>query len=412
MLSCSATGTRKNDFRAYWDDEQRGALMSVANINLPRILRVGAGASKELPAALGELGLSRPLLVTDPYMLECGYCAQVQATLDTAGISHGVFSDSVPDPTTDSVVAALAKLQEADYDSVVALGGGSSLDTAKAVAVLAVNGGIMRDYKVPARTDSGLPIIAIPTTAGTGSEATRVAVITDTETQEKMLCMGLGLMPVAALVDFELTLTMPYRLTADTGIDSLCHALEAYVSRKSNPFTDNIALTAMRSIYKNIRTACDEPDNRQAREAMMLAATQGGIAFANSSVTLIHGMSRPIGALFHVPHGLSNAMLLPEITAWSVDHAQSRYADCARHMGIAAESGKDSLAAGKLVQALGQLATDLMVPGPREFGIAEKDWFDSLELMAQQALESGSPANNPRVPEHAEIVQLYERVWK
>jgi alcohol dehydrogenase class IV len=294
---------------------------------------------------------------------------------------------------------------------VVALGGGSSLDTAKAVAVLARHGGIMRDYKVPRQVDSGLPIIAIPTTAGTGSEATRVAVITDTETREKMLCMGLGLMPVAALVDYELTLSMPYRLTADTGIDSLCHALEAYVSRKSNPFTDSVALTSMRTIFQHIRTACAEPDNRRAREAMMLAATQGGIAFANASVTLIHGMSRPIGALFHVPHGLSNAMLLPEVTAWSVDHAPARYAQCARYMGIAGDSENDQVACARLVDALRALTADLEVPGPRAYGIVRGDWFASLEVMAGQALDSGSPANNPRIPDAQEIVQLYERIW-
>jgi alcohol dehydrogenase class IV len=383
----------------------------VANINLPRILRVGAGASGELVTTLKELGLARPLLVTDPFIVTCGYCKQLETPLKAAGIAYGLFGDCVPDPTTDSVYAALTVLQEGNYDCVVALGGGSSLDTAKAVAVLAEHGGIMRDYKVPFQINSGLPIIAIPTTAGTGSEATRVAVITDTETQEKMLCMGLGLMPVAALVDYELTLTMPYRLTADTGIDSLCHALEAYVSRKSNPFTDSIALTAMRTIYQNIGTACAQPDNRAAREAMMLAATQGGIAFANASVTLIHGMSRPIGALFHVPHGLSNAMLLPEVTAWSVDHAPERYAHCARYMGIAVESDNDELACIKLVQALRALTTELAVPGPKAFGIARSDWFAALELMAQQALDSGSPANNPRVPQAQEIVQLYQRIW-
>ena len=144
----------------------------------------------------------------------------------------------------------------------------------------------------------------------------------------------------------------------------------------------------------------------------MLAATQGGIAFANASVTLIHGMSRPIGALFHVPHGLSNAMLLPEITAWSVDHAAGRYAHCARTMAIAAQSDSDQVATGKLVDALRQLNEDLSVPTPREFGIEEASWFDSLELMAEQALVSGSPANNPRVPTTAEIVDLYRRVWR
>ena len=383
----------------------------VATINLPRILRVGAGASGQLVTTLAELGLARPLLVTDPFMQSCGYCARLQAPLDAAGIAYGLFSDCVPDPTTDSVYAALAVLHAGDYDCVVALGGGSSLDTAKAVAVLAQHGGLMRDYKVPRQVDSGLPIITIPTTAGTGSEATRVAVITDTQTHEKMLCMGLGLMPVAALVDFELTLTMPFRLTADPGIDSLCHALEAYVSRKANPFTDSIALTAMRTIYQNIRTACAEPDNRQAREAMMLAATQGGMAFANASVTLIHGMSRPIGALFHVPHGLSNAMLLPEVTAWSVEHAPARYAHCARYMGIAEESSSDQAACAQLVDSLRALTADLQVPGPQAFGIARSDWFDSLELMAEQALASGSPANNPRVPVAPDIVQLYQRIW-
>jgi alcohol dehydrogenase class IV len=383
----------------------------VATINLPRILRVGAGASAQLAATLAELGLARPLLVTDPFIQSCGYCERLQVPLEAAGIAYGLFSECVPDPTTDSVYAALAMLHAGDYDCVVALGGGSSLDTAKAVAVLAQNGGSMREYKVPRQVDFGLPIIAIPTTAGTGSEATRVAVITDTQTHEKMLCMGLGLMPVAALVDYDLTLTMPYRLTADTGIDSLCHALEAYVSRKANPFTDSIALTAMRTIYQNIRTACTEPDNRQAREAMMLAATQGGIAFANASVTLIHGMSRPIGALFHVPHGLSNAMLLPEVTAWSIDHAPARYAHCARYMGIADDSQSDPVACANLVEALRALTTDLQVPGPRAFGIARGDWFDSLELMAEQALASGSPANNPRIPAAQEIVQLYQRIW-
>jgi alcohol dehydrogenase class IV len=264
---------------------------------------------------------------------------------------------------------------------------------------------------VPEVIDTGIPIVAIPTTAGTGSEATRVAVITDTETQEKMLCMGLGLMPVAALVDYELTLSMPYRLTADTGIDSLCHALEAYVSRKANSFTDSVALTAMQTINRHLRTACEQPDNREAREAMMLAATQGGMAFANASVTLIHGMSRPIGALFHVPHGLSNAMLLPEITAWSVGSAEDRYADCARQMDFASAGDSDSTAVAKLVDGLRQLCTDLSVPGPSAYGIAEGEWFGSLDTMAEQALASGSPANNPRIPVASDIVSLYERVW-
>lgn len=385
--------------------------MSPATVTLPRLMRIGAGASAALPDTLLSLGLARPLLVTDPFMVECGYAGQIADMLSQAGVPCGRFDQCVPDPTTDSVDAALGVLRDGGYDCLVALGGGSSIDTAKAVAVMAGRSGPMRDYKVPHQMDSGLPVVAIPTTAGTGSEVTRVAVITDTETHEKMLCMGLGLMPLAALVDYELTLSMPYRLTADTGIDSLCHALEAFVSRKANPFTDSVALTAMQAIHENIRTACAEPDNRAAREAMMLAATQGGMAFANASVTLIHGMSRPVGALFHVPHGLSNAMLLPAVTAWSVGHAPARYATCARHMGLAAADATDDAACAALVSGLRQLTSDLQVPGPAQFGIAEADWFAALDTMAVQALASGSPDNNPRPATADDIVGLYREIW-
>ena len=172
-------------------------------------------------------------------------------------------------------------------------------------------GGCATGRSRPRSPRPGLPLVAIPTTAGTGSEVTRFTVITDTESDEKMLIAGLACCPLAAIVDYELTLTMPLRLTADTGLDSLTHAIEAYVSRRASPYTDGLAKNAMGLIARHIRTACAEPGNRAAREAMMLGATTAGMAFSNSSVALVHGMSRPIGAFFHVPHGLSNAMLLP-----------------------------------------------------------------------------------------------------
>ncbi len=378
---------------------------------LPRVLRVGAGARHEIGDVLQSLGLSRPFLVVDEFLKTQGHAEALEQTLSKKGMSLRIFSGVVPDPTTDSIDAGLALLKGGNHDAIIALGGGSAIDTAKFIAVMATREGKLRNYKVPATLDSGLPVIAIPSTAGTGSEATRAAVATDSETQEKMLCMGLGLMPVAALVDYELSMTMPYRLTADAGLDSLCHALEAYVSRKANPFTDPIALSCMRSIVENLPRACAEPDNRAAREAMMLAATQGGIAFSNASVTLIHGMSRPIGAHFHVPHGLSNAMLLPEVTAWSVSGATERYAESAKAMGYASQSDAAAVAADKLVEGLRRLCADLEVPSPGKFGIAEKQWKSLMPLMADQALASGSPANNPRVPERDEIIGLYERVW-
>ena len=385
--------------------------MTASSIYLPRILRIGAGVSSQLAEVLLEMGLSSPMIVSDPFMAQCGYVDKIASGLEKSNVEFGTFTDCVADPTTDSIAAAMESWQQGNFDSVVALGGGSSIDTAKALAVLAVHGGKMRDYKAPNPVPIGVPIIAIPTTAGTGSEATRVTVVTDTETQEKMMCLGSGLMPTAALVDFELTMTMPYRLTADTGIDSLCHAMEAYISRKANAFTDTIALASMSSIARNIRIACDNPDNKAAREAMMLAATQGGIAFSNSSVTLIHGMSRPLGAFFHVPHGLSNAMLMPAVTEYSLPGSVSRYADCARAMDLASVSDSDADPGTKLLDGLYRLNSDMQVPSPKTFGISETDYADVITTMAEQALASGSPNNNPLIPEQFDIEQLYRKVW-
>jgi alcohol dehydrogenase class IV len=384
-----------------------------ALITAPRLMSIGGGALAELPSLLTRLGLARPLIVTDPYIAGCGILEQATTLLDKAKVPWAVFSETVPDPTTEAIAAGVERLRQGEYDSLVAIGGGSSIDTAKGMSVLHANGGQMRAYKVPNEIPQlGPPIIAVPTTAGTGSEVTRFTVVTDTETDEKMLIAGLACCPAAAIVDYELTLTMPYRLTADTGIDSLTHAIEAYVSRRANPFTDGLARNAMGLIARHIRTACAEPDNRAAREAMMLGATTAGMAFSNASVALVHGMSRPIGAFFHVPHGLSNAMLLPEITAFSAPAALERYADCARAMGVAAEGEGSQSAVARLLDELRRLNDDLKVPSPKAYGIERARYDELLPVMASQALASGSPANNPRVPSSEEIIELYRRVYE
>jgi alcohol dehydrogenase class IV len=383
-----------------------------ALITTPRLLSIGGGALGELPALMARLGLKHPLIVTDPFIAKSGILDKATSLLAGARIGWAVFQDTVSDPTTEVIGIGVEKLHEAPYDSLIAIGGGSPIDTAKGMSVLHANGGQMRDYKVPNDTPKiGLPIIAIPTTAGTGSEVTRFTVITDTETDEKMLVAGLGCCPTAAIVDYELTLTMPLRLTADTGIDSLTHAIEAYVSKRASPYTDGFARNAMGLIAKNIRAACAEPDNRAAREAMMLGATTAGMAFSNASVALVHGMSRPIGAFFHVPHGLSNAMLLPEITAFSAPAALDRYADCARAMGVAEDGEGSQAAVARLLDALRGLNADLKVPSPRAYGIAKDRYDELLPTMASQAIASGSPANNPRVPSQDEIIELYRRVY-
>ncbi|MCQ8239292.1 iron-containing alcohol dehydrogenase [Rhizosaccharibacter radicis] len=382
------------------------------SISLPAILRIGAGALGALPDALRQAGLSSPLVVTDRFMATGGMLERLQRVLHEAGIQARVFDGVVPDPTVASVLAGLETLRGGRHDCVIGLGGGSPIDSAKMIAVLARHDTTPRALKVPHLQDEpGLPIVAIPTTAGTGSEATRVTVITDEDTQEKMLCAGQAFLPRIAIVDFELTLRKPFRLTADTGLDALTHAIEAYVSRQASPFTDTLALGAMRAIWPNLPRVCFEPDDRAAREAMMLGALQAGMAFSNSSVALVHGMSRPIGAHFHVAHGLSNAMLLAEITAWSVPAATGRYADCARAMGVVAPGTPDDEASAALVDALRARAAELEVPSPRRFGIEPARWEAALPVMAEQALASGSPGNNPRVPDASEIAALYRRVF-
>jgi alcohol dehydrogenase class IV len=384
----------------------------VAAIALPRLMRIGERAFEELPTLLHELGLSRPLIVTDAWLTASGRVAQAIDRFADVGIAAGLFADTVPDPTVDSVMAGVRCLAGGEYDCVIGIGGGSPIDTAKAIAVIGRYGGVPSDYKVPhIQNLPGLPIIAVPTTAGSGSEATRFTVITDDATDEKMLCAGFAYLPTAAVIDYELTLTKPRRLTADTGIDSLTHAIEAYVSQRASPFSDQMALAAMTLIAPNLRRVFDDGEDRAAREAMMLGATLAGMAFSNASVALVHGMSRPIGAHFHVPHGLSNAMLLPAVTRWSSPGAIPRYARCAHAMGIAQEDEGDQASVARLLDELTSINDDLRVPTPAAWGISAARWDELVPVMTRQAIASGSPANNPRIPDADDITAIYHQIF-
>ncbi|BBY87133.1 iron-containing alcohol dehydrogenase [Mycolicibacterium tokaiense] len=381
-------------------------------IAVPRTMRIGGGSVDETGDVLRDLGARRPLIVTDAFLVSTGQVERLVASLEASGASVAVYSDTVPDPTTDSLTPAKAALAAHRADSVIGFGGGSPMDTAKALAVLGVNDRPMREFKAPSvYTGPALPIVAIPTTAGSGSEATQFTVITDSATDEKMLCIGTSFLPIAAIIDYRLTLSMPARLTADTGIDALTHAVEAYVSRKANAFSDGLCLLAIRAIGQNIRRVVADGSDEQARAAMMMAATQAGMAFSNSSVALIHGMSRPIGAHFHVAHGLSNAMLFPAVTRYSIDGAADRYADCARAMGLATEHEPSAGAAANFVDGIAELCRDLTVPTPQHYGISRAEWDRLIPTMAEQALASGSPANNPRVPGADDIEAIYNEIY-
>lgn len=383
-----------------------------SQIILPRIMQVGEHASLEVSNILASLGCVRPLIVTDNMMVKLGYANKIAEVLKQDSLSVDVFADTVPEPTVASIQAGVEMAKTGNYDCIIALGGGSPIDSAKAISILAKFGGEMKDYRFPRIVNEmGLPVIAIPTTAGTGSEATRVTIITDEQNDEKMLCVGVGFMPVAALVDYALTVSVPARTTADTGIDALTHAMEAYVSKKASAYTDTQAIAAMKLIAPNLRKVYHNGEDREAREQMMLGSTLAGVAFSNASVALVHGMSRPIGAFFHVPHGLSNAMLLPSVTEYSIPGAPERYADCARAMGVATEQDSTEQANTKLLQELKALNKELSVPTPEQFGICKNTFFAVSQTMAEQALASGSPANNPRVPNADELVSMYQALW-
>ncbi len=314
----------------------------------PPSIVFGSGASAELGDRAVALGARHVLLVSDPWMSERGLVERCSGVLQAAGLEVTVFDDVQPDPTDINVGDGLESLARSGADAVVALGGGSVMDAAKMIAILGTNGGPVSRYQgyhqIP---HPGLPLIAVPTTAGTGSEVTNAAVITDTARRTKMLILDRHLTPAVALVDAELSSTMPPALTVHVGIDTLTHAIEAYVSRLANPFSDLYALSCIDLVVRFLERAFDNPGDREAREGMALAATQGGLAFSNASVALVHAMSRPIGAVFHVPHGLSNAVLLPAVTRYSVAGAPARYAAIARTMRLADAAASDDEACSR-----------------------------------------------------------------
>ena len=375
--------------------------MEPAQFRIPSLLHYGEGALAQLGEIAVQLGLSRVLLVTDAGIVELGIAGRAQALLESAGVQVSLFAGVEPDPTLANVEAGLAQLQRVGADGLVAVGGGSSIDCAKAIAVRQTNPEPLADFmgmeKIPR---AGLPVIAVPTTAGTGSEVTRVMVITDAERDVKMMSASRHCVCAAAIVDPTLTVSMPPALTAAVGVDALTHAIEAYVSLRAQPLTDVLALSAIRLISPHLRTAYREGSNLAARGAVMLGAMQAGMAFSNASVALIHGMARPLGACFHLTHGISIAVLLPVVTEFSQSAARERYGAIAEEMGEVA-----------IVPALERLCGDVHIPRLPDLGIEKGAYEAVLEKMAADAIASGSPAFNPRQASAADIVQLYRRAY-
>ena len=370
----------------------------------------GSGALDMAQTVLGTFG-KKAMIVTDKVMIELGNCAKVEQALKSQEVEYTIYSDIAGEPTDVMIEKGLEQYKKENCDFLIALGGGSPIDSMKAIGSLVKNGGNISDYMGKVIDIEMPPMAAIPTTAGTGSEATQFTIITDTKKDIKMLLKGKVLIPSLAVIDPQFTMTAPPKITAATGLDALCHAVEAYTSRKAQTLSDTFALSAVKRIFKFLPVAFHDGKNEEARVEMSVAALEAGIAFNNSSVTLIHGMSRPIGALFHVAHGLSNAMLMKECLSFALEGAYDRFAELGRTIGAANSTDSDQTASEKFLDAVVALTEELETPTLAEFGIDKEKFFEVIKKMAYDAMDSGSPQNTKREITQEDIESMYKNLW-
>lgn len=382
----------------------------MAHFAIPSHVLVGKDA---LPSAVPYLKTygKRALIVTGKHVGKSPMMQQLQETLQKAEIAYIVFDGITGEPTDKMIEEGLAAYQKTGCQFVIGIGGGSPLDSAKAIAAMAVNEGKIADYNGKEITGKVPGIVAIPTTSGTGSEATKFTIITDQENDIKMLLRGDCLVPDLAIVDPDFTVDMPKSVTAATGLDALTHAVEAYTSQKAFSLTDVFAVSAVKRIMKYLPMAYQNGYDVRAREEMSLAALEAGFCINNSSVTLVHGMSRPIGALFHVPHGMSNAMLLKDCLSFALDGAYERFATLGRAIGAATKEDSDQTAAEKLLDAIAEVCSLCEIPTLREYGIREEAFLPAMEKMAEDAIASGSPGNTRKPVTKEDCVRIYRKVF-
>ncbi|EDS77732.1 iron-containing alcohol dehydrogenase [Clostridium massiliodielmoense] len=380
-------------------------------IIVPKKIVYGKEALKDAGIYLKEFG-KKALIVTDEIMVKIGNVSKVTEILDANDIKYVIY-DKVNSEPTDVMVDKGIEIYNAEQcDFLIAVGGGSPIDTMKAIGAMITNPGKISDYMGKIIENCPPPLVAVPTTAGTGSEATQFTIISDTVNNVKMLLKGPNLLPQLAIVDAEMTMTAPKGVTAATGIDALTHAVESYTSRVAQPLSDTFALSAIKRIFNNLRKAYNEGNDFESRNQMSLGSLEAGIAFNNASVTIIHGMSRPIGALFHVPHGISNAMLFVECLKFAIEGAPERFAEIAKVIGSYKEGMTDMEAAQTVVDEISKLCSDINIPTLEEFGIDKEEFFAVMDKMADDALASGSPNNTMRQPSKEEIIEIYKRLWK
>lgn len=377
---------------------------------IPNHTVVGTNVLGEAAPLLKKMG-NKAFIVTGRHVAVSDMMKQLTALLDENGIGCVIFDGITGEPTDTMIENGVEMLKSSGCDFIIGIGGGSPLDSAKAIAAMAVNEGSIADYNGKEITGEILPLAAIPTTAGTGSEATKFTVITDSEKGIKMLLKGDVLVPKLAIVDSSFTVGAPKSVTSATGLDALTHAVEAYTSRKAFSMTDTLAVSAVKRIMKYLPIAYREPDNSLAREQMSIAALEAGICINNSSVTIVHGMSRPIGALFHVPHGMSNAMLLKECLSFAVSGAYEKFANLGIETGVASDSDSDETAAEKFIDSLQNICDVCEIPTLEQYGIDRDEYYSKISKMATDAVASGSPANTVKEVTVDDCIEIYKKLY-
>ncbi len=395
------------------------ANLKAYQVRFPRGVHFGLGVSEKIGEIAKSYGGKNALIVTDRALGPAGIIEKISRSLSGAGVQAVVYDGVVTEPTTQQVEEGLAMYRKGNCDLVIALGGGSCIDAAKGIAVLATNGGRLQDYEGRGKIRKPkAPLIAVPTTAGTGSEVSWGAVTTDTERKVKFIVHSPLNIPEEAIEDPLLTLSMPPSITASSGMDALTHAIEGFIStREANqgygslPLIHFFALPAIELIGRNLRQAWANGKDLEARSNMLLGQLLAGFTFANNGTTLAHGMARPLGAYFHVPHGLANAIVLPRVMEFTWVAVPEKFAQIAQAMGEDTRGLSVSQAAEKAVEAVKKLCRDVQIPKMSEVGIAKEEYEKVLAQMAKDGLASGTPQVNPRVPTEKQIVELFKLVY-
>jgi alcohol dehydrogenase class IV len=376
---------------------------------IPNKVFMGEGALTAASGAIKQAG-THALIVTGKVVTKSGLVDKLTAMLDEIGIKWTVFNDITGEPNDKMIDAGVAVYKANGCDFGIGIGGGSPLDSVKAILVMATEGGKIADLNGKFLDGKYPPIVAIPTTAGTGSEATKFTVITDTATDVKMLLKG-NIVPDIAIVDPSFTLSAPSGITAATGMDAFTHAVEAYTSKAASSLTDVFALSAVKRIFKYLPIAYKDGNNTEAREQLATAAFEAGVCINNSSVTLVHGMSRPIGALFHVPHGISNAMLIKECLSYVIDGTPERFADLAVAMGVAKPEDDILVSAQAFICGVERLCEACEIPTLEGYGIDREEFFSQIDKMSSDAMASGSPSNTRKAVTKDDLSLIYKKLW-